>query len=99
MPPALAITPGSAPVLPQLERHRRPGGSLQDLGKATGAREQDAETDQNPRPAGQTRASGDERKSMRGEKQTRKLERGLELDLQRGRDRQDRKSTRLNSSH
>src|SRR6266852_6085345 len=36
MPPAVTIPPGSASVLPQLERHRRPGGPVQDFGKAAG---------------------------------------------------------------
>ena len=90
MPSTAAVPPGSAPVLPQLERHRRPWGSLQDFGKAAGAREQDAKTDQNPRPAGQAHAGSDERKSMNGKKQTRKPERGLEIELQRGRSRQER---------
>ena len=84
MPGAAAVPPGSAPVLPQLQRHRGPGGSLQDLGKAAGAREQDAETDQNPRPAGQAHASSSQRKSMNGQKQTREPERGPEIELQRG---------------
>ena len=90
MPRTAAVPPGSAPVLPQLERHRRPWGSLQDFDKAAGAREQDAKTDQNPRPAGQAHAGSDERKSMNGKKQTRKPERGLEIELQRGRSRQER---------
>jgi len=71
MPPAIAVPPGSAPVLSQLQRHRRPGGPLQDLGKAARAREQNAETDQNSRPAGEAHANGKERKSMSDEKQTR----------------------------
>jgi len=94
MPPAAAVPPGSAPVLPQLEPHRRAGRSLQDLGKAAGTREQDAESDQNPRPAGQAHANGNERESVSGEKQARKPERGLEIDLQRRR----RDQTRLKIS-
>src|SRR2546423_9546507 len=95
MPPAAAVPPGRAPVLSQLEPHRRTGRSLQDLGKAAGTRKQDAESDQNPRPAGQAHAGSDERKSMNGKKQTRKPERGLEIELQRGRSRQERSPSPL----
>src|SRR3989475_9659652 len=61
MPPAVAVPPGSAPVLSQLKGHRRPGGPLQNLRKAGGAREQDAETDQNLRPARPAHPSSRER--------------------------------------
>jgi hypothetical protein len=85
MPPAITIPPRSAPVLSQLERYRRPGGPVQDFDKAAGTREQDAETDQNPRPAGQAYPGSPQRKNMGDEKQARKLERWLEIELQRGR--------------
>jgi len=65
--------PGSASVLPQIERHRSPGGPVQDLGQAARTREQDAETDQNLRPPGQAYPGCRQRKTMRDEKQARKL--------------------------
>src|SRR2546423_14713693 len=97
MPPAAAVPPGRAPVLPQLEPHRRTGRSLQDLGKAAGTREQDAESDQNPRPAGQAHASGNERECVSGEKQARKPERGLEIHLQRWGSRHERSPSPLST--
>src|SRR5947209_10517654 len=90
MPPAVAVPPGSAPVLPQLERHRRPGGPVQDFGKAAARREQDAETDQNLRPTGQAHPGSRERENMGSEKHARKLERGLEVEVQGGRSRHER---------
>jgi len=81
MPPAVAVPPGGAPVLSQLQRHRRPGGPVQDFRKAAGGREQDAETDQNLRPTGQAHPGGGERENMGSEKQARELERGLEIEL------------------
>ena len=68
---------------------------MEDLGKAARAREQDAETDQSLRPPGQTRPSGHQRESMGDEKQARELERGLEIELQRGRSRHERSSSSL----
>ena len=85
MPPAVTIPPGSASVLPQLERHRRPGGPVQDFGKAAGTREKDAQSDQNPRPAGQAHPGSPQRKNMGDDKQARELEGGLEIELQGGR--------------
>jgi len=58
---------------------------VQDLGKTARTREQDAETDQNLRPPGQAHPGCRQRKSMRDEKQARKLARGLQIELQRGR--------------
>ena len=81
MPPAVAVPPGSAPVLSQLQRHRRPGGPVQDFGKTAGGREQDAQTDQNLGPTGQAHPGSRERENMGGEKQACKLERGLEVEL------------------
>src|SRR2546427_11023356 len=98
-PPAVAVPPGSAPVLSQLQRHRRPGGPVQDLGKAAGAREQDAETDQNLRPTGQAHPGSRERENMGSEKQARELERGLEIELQGGRSRHERSSSPLPGSN
>ncbi len=68
---------------------------MQDLGKAARAREQDAETDEDLRPAGQAHPGGRERENMSNEKQSRKLERGLEIELQRGRCRHGRSSSPL----
>ena len=85
MPLSIAVPPGSASVLSQIERHRSPGGPVQDLGQAARTREQDAETDQNLRPPGQAYPGCRQRKSMRDEKQARKLARGLQIELQRGR--------------
>src|SRR5260221_3505278 len=81
MPSAVTIPPGSASVLSQLERHRRTGRPVQDFGKAAGTREEDAETDQNLRPAGQGHPDCPERKNMGDDKQARELERGLEIEL------------------
>jgi hypothetical protein len=68
---------------------------VQNLGKATGAREQHAETDQNLRPTGQARPGSHQRKGMSNEKQARKLEGWLEIELQRGRSRHERSSSPL----
>ena len=81
MPSAVTIPPGSASVLSQLERHRRTGGPVQDFGKAAGTREEDAQTDQNLRPAGQGHPDSPQRKNMGDDKQARELERGLEIEL------------------
>ena len=81
MPPAVTIPPRSASVLSQLERHRRPRGPVQDFGKAAGTREEDAQTDQNLRPAGQGHPGSPQRKNMGEDKQARELERGLEIEL------------------
>src|SRR6267143_1769185 len=85
MPAGVTIPPGSASVLSQLERHRRAGGPVQGFGKAAGTREQHAEADQDPRPAGQAHPGGPQRKNMGDDKQARELERGLEIELQGGR--------------
>ena len=81
MPSAVTIPPGSASVLSQLERHRRTGGPVQDFGKAAGTREDDAQTDQNLRPAGQGHPGSPQRENMGDDKQARELERGLEIEL------------------
>src|SRR4029077_7038696 len=73
--------------------HCCPGGALQDLGEATGARKQDAEADQNPRPAGKAHPNGRKRKNRTQGKQPPKLERGLEIELQSGRSRHERPSS------
>jgi hypothetical protein len=85
MPGAATIPPRSASVLSQLERHRRTGGPVQDFGKASGTREEDAQTDQNLRPARQGHPGSPQRKSMGDDQQARELERRLEIELQRGR--------------
>jgi len=54
---------------------------VQDFGKAAGTREEDAQTDQNLRPAGQGHPDCPERKNMGDDKQARELERGLEIEL------------------
>jgi len=81
MPLSVTVPPGSASVLSQIERHRRTGGPLHDFGKAAGTREEDAQTDQNLRPAGQGHPGSPQRKSMGDDKQAREFERGLEIEL------------------
>ena len=81
MPLSVTIPPGSASVLSQLERHRRTGGPVQDFGQAARTREQDAQTDQKLRPAGQGHPGSPQRKNMGDDKQARELERGLEIEL------------------
>ncbi len=65
-----------------MQRHRRTGGPVQDFGKAAGTREEDAQTDQNLRPADQGHPpDSPQRKNMGDDKQARELERGLEIEL------------------
>ena len=82
MPCTVSVPPRRATVQVQLERYCGPGGVVQDFGKARGSREQYAEIDQNLRPTGEAHPSCRQRKNMGNDEQARKLERGLEFELQ-----------------